>query len=144
MTYQENRPRLLAIGWHDDEMDLFAQLLQMGFAISPVTSKQAALTTLLADSSYSGLMINADTDMFDAYLLCKIMRTTFKMPIVMVAANGQRLCGGKAADAGADDWALLPISSREFAARLLAKMRRHQSMQDFSAQALNSLVAVAH
>ncbi|MEZ4635991.1 MAG: hypothetical protein R2856_13680 [Caldilineaceae bacterium] len=99
MTYQENRPRLLAIGWHDDEMDLFAQLLQMGFAISPVTSKQAALTTLLADSSYSGLMINADTDMFDAYLLCKIMRTTFKMPIVMVAANGQRLCGGKAADA---------------------------------------------
>jgi DNA-binding response OmpR family regulator len=144
MTYQETSPRLLAIGWSDEEMDLFTQLQQMGIGISPVTSKQAALKSLLTEDCYSGLMINADTDLFDAYLLCRIMRAASPMPIVMVAANGQRLNPSKAADAGADDWALLPISSREFAARMLAKMRRHQNLQGFSSQALHTLNVMMH
>lgn len=144
MKINETKPRLLAIGWDSEEMDLFAQLQQMGFGISPVTSKQDALKSLLSEPTIGGLMINADTDLFDAYLLCRIMRNAFQIPIVMVAANGQRLNPNRAADAGADDWALLPISSREFAARMFAKMRRYNGLHDYSTTALHSLGAMVH
>ncbi len=144
MTIRETKPRLLAIGWYDEDMDLFGQLQQMGFAISPVTSKHDAIKSILSEPALGGLMINADTDLFDAYLLCRIMRNAVQIPIIMVAANGQRLNPNKAADAGADDWALLPISSREFAARMFAKMRRYSGLHDYSATALPALAAMVH
>src|SRR5262249_7131778 len=110
----------------DDERlnELLTQYLtRFGFAVQAVTHPDAGLRALKADPP-DLLVLDIMLPDTDALTVCRRVRETSRIPIIMLTARGDvadRIVG---LELGADDYLPKPFEPRELVARMQAVLRR--------------------
>lgn len=66
----------------------------------------------------------------DGFTLCKQIRTTSNIPIIMLTARGELSDKVLGLELGADDYLAKPFEPRELVARIQVLMRRHRASPD--------------
>lgn len=74
----------------------------------------------------------------DGITICREVRTTNQVPIIMVSAKIEELDRILGLDTGADDYICKPFSPKEVVARVKAVLRRHYEMQSPSDWSLDT------
>ena len=69
----------------------------------------------------------------DGLELCRRLRTTTEVPIIVLSVRGEERTKVKALDAGADDYVTKPFSMEELLARVRANLRRRRTDESESA-----------
>ena len=62
----------------------------------------------------------------DGYQVCRELRSTSQVPIIMLSAKGEIFDKGLGLELGADDYMIKPFDSKELVARVKAVLRRYQ------------------
>ena len=62
----------------------------------------------------------------DGYQVCRELRSTSQVPIIMLSAKGEILDKVLGLELGADDYMIKPFDSKELVARVIAVLRRYQ------------------
>ncbi|KIL53168.1 response regulator YycF [Jeotgalibacillus campisalis] len=65
----------------------------------------------------------------DGMEVCREVRKTFEMPIIMLTAKDSEIDKVLGLELGADDYVTKPFSTRELVARVKANLRRHQALK---------------
>ena len=73
----------------------------------------------------------------DGLDVCRELRSTSKIPIIMLTARGEEVDRVVGLELGADDYVCKPFSVRELMARIKAVLRRSQADEDQSARELS-------
>ncbi len=123
-----NRPataaRVLIV---DDDEGLNALLKeylgQFGFAVRAVTHPEEGLRALQADPP-DLLVLDVMLPGMDGFALCRKVRETSRVPIVMLTARGEVMDRVVGLELGADDYLPKPFEPRELVARMQAVLRR--------------------
>ena len=63
----------------------------------------------------------------DGYQVCREIRTTSQVPIIMLSAKGEVFDKVLGLELGADDYMIKPFDSKELVARVKAVLRRYQA-----------------
>ena len=63
----------------------------------------------------------------DGYQVCRELRTTSQIPIIMLSAKGEIFDKVLGLELGADDYMIKPFDSKELVARVKAVLRRYQA-----------------
>ena len=71
----------------------------------------------------------------DGYEVCRTIRKTSAVPIIMLSAKGEIFDKVLGLELGADDYMIKPFDSKELVARVKAVLRRFQPVQEEPAQA---------
>ena len=69
----------------------------------------------------------------DGYQVCRQIRTTSQIPIIMLSAKGEIFDKVLGLELGADDYMIKPFDSKELVARVKAVLRRYQAVPASSA-----------
>ena len=64
----------------------------------------------------------------DGYQVCRELRTTSQVPIIMLSAKGEIFDKVLGLELGADDYMIKPFDSKELVARVKAVLRRYQAV----------------
>lgn len=111
----------------DDDPEICALLTQFltaqGFEVTAVGDGQAlrrAQETASADLVILDLMLPGE----DGLSLCRFLRATTSLPIIMLTAMGGETDRVVGLEMGADDYLAKPFSTRELLARIRAVLRR--------------------
>ena len=124
MPSPKPRPRVLLID--DDEalgVLLTEYLGQFGFAVRAVAQPDDGLRTLAADPP-DILVLDVMLPGMDGFAVCRKVRETSRVPIVMLTARGGVMDRIVGLELGADDYLPKPFEPRELVARLQAVLRR--------------------
>ena len=62
----------------------------------------------------------------DGYQVCRELRSTYQVPIIMLSAKGEIFDKVLGLELGADDYMIKPFDSKELVARVKAVLRRYQ------------------
>lgn len=99
--------------------------LRFSIRIEPALLPSTALQKLARDP-YDAVILDVMLPEMDGFELCKLIRQSYDMPIVMLTARGEltdRIIG---LELGADDYLPKPFDPRELVARVQGNIRRHQ------------------
>jgi len=124
MPSPKPRPRVLLID--DDEAlgTLLTEYLgQFGFAVKAVAQPDEGFRTLAADPP-DILVLDVMLPGMDGFAVCRKVRETSRVPIVMLTARGGVMDRIVGLELGADDYLPKPFEPRELVARLQAVLRR--------------------
>jgi DNA-binding response OmpR family regulator len=103
---------------------LVARLLRAeGYAVTQA-SDGAALTTLLARDPPDLLVLDIMMPGEDGLSICRRLRKTTAIPILMLTAKGDEIDRVIGLELGADDYLVKPFGPRELLARIRAVLRR--------------------
>jgi two-component system phosphate regulon response regulator OmpR len=118
------RVRVLIV---DDDEKLNALLTEylgtFGFAVRAVAHPQAGLRALEADPP-DILILDVMLPEMDGFAVCRKVRETSRVPIVMLTARGDVMDRIVGLEMGADDYLPKPFEPRELVARIQAVLRR--------------------
>lgn len=79
----------------------------------------------------------------DGYQVCREIRRTSNVPIIMLSAKGEVFDKVLGLELGADDYIIKPFDSKELVARVKAVLRRTQTQAASLAAALPSEISVS-
>jgi DNA-binding response OmpR family regulator len=117
-------PRVLII---DDDERLNALLTEyldrFGFSVRTVAHPEPGLRALKADPADIVILDVMLPDM-DGFAVCRKIRETSRIPIVMLTARGDVMDRVIGLELGADDYLSKPFEPRELVARIQAVLRR--------------------
>lgn len=123
----ERSPHILIV---DDDVEihrLLNRLLQQyGFRVT-VAGDGRAMRKALADWQIDLVVLDVMLPGEDGFALCRAVRQTSRMPIIMltaVAGDADRILG---LELGADDYLVKPFNPRELVARIRAVLRRAET-----------------
>ena len=120
----EERPRILVV---DDEPQL-TRVLRTGLKSRGYDVRVAAdgLMALETFSDWHPDLVITDLAMpnMDGLELCRRLRTTSQVPIIVLSAKGEEKIKVEALDIGADDYVTKPFGIDELLARVRASLRR--------------------
>ncbi len=126
---------------------LALELGHAGFAVSTVSTGGQALAEAHA-GEFDCVILDVMLPDLSGLEVCRRVRETADIPIIMVTARGQIPDKVAGLELGADDYMVKPVNTEELAARIRAVVRRHSSEaphRDVVYQAGNlSLWADAH
>lgn len=74
----------------------------------------------------------------DGYQVCRELRATSQVPIIMLSAKGEIFDKVLGLELGADDYMIKPFDSKELVARVKAVLRRYQALPAVSAPAAHT------
>jgi len=124
MAGPKPRPRVLLI---DDDEALGALLTeylgQFGFAVKAVARPEEGLQSI-ADAPPDIVVLDVMLPGMDGFEVCRKLRETSRVPIVMLTARGGVMDRIVGLELGADDYLPKPFEPRELVARLQAVLRR--------------------
>ena len=94
---------------------------------------------LRAFSSFSPNLILLDLMLpgIDGYQVCREIRMTSQVPIIMLSAKGEVFDKVLGLELGADDYMIKPFDSKELVARVKAVLRRYQTTSSQNGQNLS-------
>ncbi len=75
----------------------------------------------------------------DGYEVCRTVRKTSSVPIIMLSAKGEIFDKVLGLELGADDYMIKPFDSKELVARVKAVLRRFQPVKEEPAVAVNTV-----
>lgn len=85
---------------------------------------------LVKDEKPDMILLDVMLPMKDGMEVCREIRKTFDMPIIMLTAKDSEIDKVLGLEMGADDYVTKPFSTRELIARVKANLRRHQQESD--------------
>ncbi len=111
----------------DDEKEIVEleelYLKEAGYEVFKAYDGKMALR-LLAEENIDLLILDVMMPGLDGVKVCKKMRETEKIPVIMVSAKGQEMDKIAGLQAGADDYMVKPFSPLELVARVKSQLRR--------------------
>lgn len=111
----------------DDEKEIVEleelYLKEAGYEVFKAYDGKMALR-LLAEENIDFLILDVMMPGLDGVKVCKKMRETEKIPVIMVSAKGQEMDKIAGLQAGADDYMVKPFSPLELVARVKSQFRR--------------------
>ncbi len=123
-TRAPGQPKVLVI---DDDEQLNALLTEylgrFGFAVATAVDGREGLRALRADPP-DVLVLDVMLPGADGFAICREVRATSGVPIVMLTARGEIADRVMGLELGADDYLPKPFEPRELVARLKAVLRR--------------------
>ncbi len=116
--------KLLICDDNEKIVDVLTQYaLQEGYSVDSAFDGLQALLKV-EQNNYDAILLDVMLPIMDGFEVCRRIRMTSQVPIIMVTAlgeDGERIMG---LDLGADDYVLKPFSPAEIMARLRAIFRR--------------------
>ena len=127
MSELELRPLRLAVLVIDDDEKLNALLVEylgrFGFAVRTAAHPEAGLRAFRAEAP-DIVVLDVMLPGMDGFAVCRKIRETSRVPIVMPTARGDVMDRVVGLELGADDYLPKPFEPRELVARLQAVLRR--------------------
>jgi len=121
--------RILVVDDEPDLLDLVRlSLLEAGFAVETAACGQEALEALRR-SAPDLVVLDLMLPRLDGLEVCKRLRATSSVPIIMLTARDDELDKVIGLELGADDYITKPFSIREFRSRVRALLRRARAVQ---------------
>lgn len=117
---------------------LAAYLSQNGFDVTGAADGRKGLAALEA-SSFDIVLLDVMMPGLDGIEVCRRIRATSRIPIVMLTAKGDETDRVVGLELGADDYVAKPFSPRELLARLRALLRRAQPTPETQALTIGDL-----
>lgn len=81
------------------------------------------------ENIYDAILLDVMMPKMDGFSVCKEIRKTSMVPIIMITARGEDFERIMGLDMGADDYVIKPFSSSEVMARLRAVLRRVEAIE---------------
>ena len=129
VTLDANIPAAARILCVEDDREIAALLTELlrehGFAPRFVSSA-AAMNDLLQREQVDLIMLDLMLPDEDGMSICRRLRQTSTVPIIMVTAKGEDIDRILGLELGADDYVVKPFNPRELVARIRALLRRSQ------------------
>jgi two-component system KDP operon response regulator KdpE len=117
-------PRILVV---DDEPNILATLGPLlrarGYDVLTAMTGRAAVQTVECDTP-DLIVLDLGLPDIDGVEVCRIVRETHNVPIVVLSARGAEGDKVRALDLGADDYVTKPFGAEELLARIRAALRR--------------------
>ena len=112
----------------DDEIRML-RLMQMileaeGYRVVTAIDAESALKAFFSEEEPRLIFLDVMLPDTNGFALCRQIRESSKVPIIMVTAKGNEQEKVEGLDAGADDYITKPFSAGELAARARAVLRR--------------------
>ena len=124
MANSEVKRNILVV---DDEAQitrvLKTSLSSQGYGIRTAADGEEALQ-VFQDWSPDLIVTDLRMPVMDGLELCRKVRTTSRVPIIVLSVKGEEMIKVQALDAGADDYVTKPFSMSELNARIRAALRR--------------------
>lgn len=121
-------PHIAVVDDHRDIRELVGRyLMEHGYRVSAVESA-ASMRRLLERSAFDLVVLDIMMPGEDGLSLCKYLRTTTDLPIILLTAlaeDTERIIG---LEMGADDYLPKPFNPRELLARIRSVLRRTHSL----------------
>ncbi len=76
------------------------------------------------EKKYDLLILNKEIPNLDGFTICKIIRKTSDLPIIIISSKADEVFQIKAYDCGADDYIVIPFSFNVFAKKIKAILKR--------------------
>lgn len=136
MATPANKGNILVV---DDERQitrvLKTTLLSEGYGTRSASDGYEALEMM---KSWSTDLLITDLRMpkMDGLELCRRVRATSQIPIIVLSVRGEEQTKVEALDAGADDYLTKPFSTKELLARVRAALRRASAKEQPRAQSI--------
>jgi DNA-binding response OmpR family regulator len=102
-------------------------LTALGFTVEHVGSGAAALAAVGSHVPPEVVLLDLGLPDMDGQEVCRRIRATSEVPIIVVSARGDETDRVIALELGADDYLVKPFGMRELAARIRAVLRRTQA-----------------
>ncbi|MEO7855054.1 MAG: response regulator transcription factor [Rubrivivax sp.] len=99
-------------------------------------TRPSAGVAMLKQASYDAAILDVMLPEMDGFELCRTIRRTHALPIIMLSARGEVMDRIVGLELGADDYLPKPFEPRELAARLQTILRRGRLTADDVATAL--------
>jgi two-component system, OmpR family, KDP operon response regulator KdpE len=117
-------PKILVV---DDEPNILSTLGPLlrarGYDVLTAMTGRAAVQTLERDTP-DLIVLDLGLPDIDGVEVCRIVRETHNVPIVVLSARGAEGDKVRALDLGADDYVTKPFGAEELLARIRAALRR--------------------
>ena len=119
---------ILVVDDHQDIRDLVAGILaKEGYRVS-VAANGRQMRRQLIESSVDLVVLDLMLPGEDGLTLCRDLRATTNIPVVMLTAKGDEFDRVLGLEMGADDYLTKPFGGRELVARIRAVLRRTRSV----------------
>ena len=102
-------------------------LTALGFTVEHVGSGAGALAAVASPLPPEVVLLDLGLPDMDGQEVCRRIRATSEVPIIVVSARGDETDRVIALELGADDYLVKPFGMRELAARIRAVLRRTQA-----------------
>jgi len=102
-------------------------LTALGFTVEHVGTGAAALAAVGSPLPPEVVLLDLGLPDMDGQEVCRRIRATSEVPIIVVSARGDETDRVIALELGADDYLVKPFGMRELAARIRAVLRRTQA-----------------
>lgn len=119
---------LLVVGWTEGEADFLSNLSNYSVELDYAPVARDAWRVLRHHSHYDAIIL-AGTLSSDPYATTAALRLYSSLPIILLFTTPEMLNATHAVDAGADEWLLITVPTRELAARIHARVRRYRLAQ---------------
>ncbi len=117
-------PHILVVDDHREIRELISRaLVKEGFRVTAAGDGKA-MRNALADSRIDLILLDLMLPGESGLALCREVRTTSNIPIIMVTAKGDEIDRVIGLELGADDYIPKPFGTRELVARIHAVLRR--------------------
>lgn len=117
-------PHILIVDDHREIRDLVSRALNKeGFRVTAVADGMA-MRKALADGRFDLILLDLMLPGDSGLVLCREIRATSNIPIIMVTAKGEEVDRVIGLELGADDYLAKPFGTRELIARINAVLRR--------------------
>jgi two-component system OmpR family response regulator len=121
----ERAYQILVVDDHKDIRDLLQRFLQQhGLRVS-TAADGAAMEKLMATQRFDQIILDLMLPGKDGITLCREIRSTSNVPIIMLTALGEEIDRIVGLEVGADDYVPKPFNPRELLARIKSVLRRH-------------------
>ena len=115
---------ILVVDDHEEIRELVSELLaKEGYRVSTAADGQQ-MRRILQTSKVDLIVLDLMLPGEDGLTLCRDLRATSSVPVVMLTAKGEEFDRVLGLEMGADDYLAKPFSSRELIARIKAVLKR--------------------
>ncbi len=105
-------------------VSLVDSLHASGFQVVQCATGVSALVAALAPGEFDLVLLDLGLPDMDGRDVCRVLRSTSRVPIIMLTARGDEFDRVLGLELGADDYVTKPFSFRELVARIRAVVRR--------------------
>ncbi|GAB6157533.1 response regulator transcription factor [Desulfotomaculum varum] len=116
--------RVLLVDDEEKIRDLVKIYLERDGFIVDEHDSGSGVVDMVTNNSYDLLLLDLMLPGVDGLTLCKEIRKTSHIPIIMLTAKGEEIDRVLGLEVGADDYIVKPFSPRELVARVKAVLRR--------------------
>ncbi len=123
-----NQGHILVVDDHEDIRELVSGLLaKAGYHVSTAVDGRQ-MRRILNESTVDLIVLDLMLPGEDGLTLCRNLRATTNIPVVMLTAKGEEFDRVLGLEMGADDYLAKPFGGRELIARVRAVLRRARAL----------------